>query len=669
MNYTAFISYSHADERWAAWLHRRLEHFRDPDRTAPDRHPLHPVFRDRSELSAGQLTTPIEAALKNSGALIVICSPAAVQSRWVAQEIREFKQIHGIERVFPFVVEAAGENCTDSFPETLRYRDEDPTDTIELLAADARPEGDGRQDAFLKLVAGILDVRFDRLKNRADRRRRRRLLGVAGASTTVAIAAVALTITAVIARDDADRRRQQAESLIGFMLGDLSERLGTMGRLDIMDAVGDQAVEYFDSLETRDLTPAAMEQRGRALRQIGQIRVAQNQLDTALGLFEESIALLETGVDQTPSESMLNELAQGHLESSAVHYMREDIAPSLTATLEYQRLMTALTEQAPGRLDYRADLASASNNLGALALASGDTEGARGHFEEALGVAQRLVDSDSANAEYRILAAGILVWLGNVEERLEGDGSGLPRYEAAITQYRSAVEIDPQPANREPLSRVLTIHAVAVRSHDPAASLTSAEEAVDILRGLNAHDPDNADWRQKLNRALTIAAASQLELGCDPQIRDRLEEVRGNTSRLLAEDAGYIENHRDRIDADLLYARYAIGTDDLAIATTMADESVSRAIAMLERNPADNISVRYYLRAVEVLIRARLLAGDRMGAHAAASEALDLTSGSAIDDPRAAELAKRLERISEETEIIQTMPLQRNRCDLNIEAD
>ena len=57
--YFAFISYSHRDERWAKWLHKKLETYRPPRRlvgrktsfgTVPARIP--PVFRDRDELAS-----------------------------------------------------------------------------------------------------------------------------------------------------------------------------------------------------------------------------------------------------------------------------------------------------------------------------------------------------------------------------------------------------------------------------------------------------------------------------------------------------------------------------------------------------------------------------------------------------------------------------------------
>ena len=73
MRYRAFISYSHADARWAAWLHRSLESYRLPSRLRgghgehgplPDR--LSPIFRDREDLSsAGHLGPLIDKRCSN----------------------------------------------------------------------------------------------------------------------------------------------------------------------------------------------------------------------------------------------------------------------------------------------------------------------------------------------------------------------------------------------------------------------------------------------------------------------------------------------------------------------------------------------------------------------------------------------------------------------------
>lgn len=85
--YRAFISYSHRDEKWAAWLHSALETYRIPKSlvgsetsfgVVPAR--LAPVFRDRDELaSATDLGRVLTQALRDSAYQIVICSPAAAR--------------------------------------------------------------------------------------------------------------------------------------------------------------------------------------------------------------------------------------------------------------------------------------------------------------------------------------------------------------------------------------------------------------------------------------------------------------------------------------------------------------------------------------------------------------------------------------------------------------
>ena len=70
----------------------------------------------------------------------------------------------------------------------------------EPLAADARPGQDGKHGAKLKLLAGMLGVHFDELRQREAARRQRRLAIIAAASTVGFVLTTGLAIAAVIAR-------------------------------------------------------------------------------------------------------------------------------------------------------------------------------------------------------------------------------------------------------------------------------------------------------------------------------------------------------------------------------------------------------------------------------------------------------------------------------------
>jgi tetratricopeptide (TPR) repeat protein len=229
--YRAFISYSHADSKWAAWLHKSLETYRIPKHLVgretvfgpiPER--LAPVFRDREELaSATNLGDKLTTALRQSAAQVVICSPAAARSRWVNEEILTFKRFGREDRVFCLIIggepgasarpETAADEC---FPNALIYKlgadGQLSSVPSEPIAADARPGKDGRTDAKLKLIAGLLDVPLDELKQREAQRRHRRMMLLVSAS----VAGMAITSTlagaAWLARNEAERQRVRAEA-------------------------------------------------------------------------------------------------------------------------------------------------------------------------------------------------------------------------------------------------------------------------------------------------------------------------------------------------------------------------------------------------------------------------------------------------------------------------
>src|SRR5262249_42348973 len=82
-----------------------------------------------------------------------------------------------------------GSRLLEAFPPAIRFRvgpDGHLTDErTEPLAADVRKGKDQKRDAKLKLVAGILGIRFDDLKRRDARRRRQRRLTVSAATILV----------------------------------------------------------------------------------------------------------------------------------------------------------------------------------------------------------------------------------------------------------------------------------------------------------------------------------------------------------------------------------------------------------------------------------------------------------------------------------------------------
>jgi hypothetical protein len=171
--YFAFISYKHEDTAWAKWLQRRLENYRLPSivRREVPHLPKHirPIFRDQTDIGAGPLLESLHTELADSRYLIILCSPGAAKSAWVDREAKHFVEMGRGDRIVPFIVEGepnSPDSAKECYPPTLRQGGERTLLGINVSEL-------GKEQAFVKVVARLLGLKFDQLWNRHRRRERR----------------------------------------------------------------------------------------------------------------------------------------------------------------------------------------------------------------------------------------------------------------------------------------------------------------------------------------------------------------------------------------------------------------------------------------------------------------------------------------------------------------
>lgn len=263
-SYAAFISYRHIspDREWAEWLQAALETYRLPGGLAregglPRR--IARVFRDEEELAASpDLSDSIKAALARSRFLIVVCSPQTLDSQWVAEEIRTFRDLGRGDCILVLLV--AGEPG-ELFPRLFAQGPEP-------LAADVRVARPPRRRlpfvpialrrARIKLLAPILGRGFDELWQRDwERQRRKLVLGGAAAGVLVTV----LSGLALFALDSSrERARQEAMRLAA-------------ASQQVADA-GDPAMALLLAAEAVRASPRGDADHGFHLRRLQQLGLA-----------------------------------------------------------------------------------------------------------------------------------------------------------------------------------------------------------------------------------------------------------------------------------------------------------------------------------------------------------------------------------------------------------
>ncbi|TAN08716.1 MAG: toll/interleukin-1 receptor domain-containing protein [Rhodanobacteraceae bacterium] len=525
--YRAFISYSHRDKAWADWLHKALEAYRVPSRlvgthtahgSVPRR--LNPIFRDRDELaSAHDLGCKVNAALAQSANLIVICSPHSAASRWVNEEVLAFKRLGRTERIFCVIVDGepnaadkADAEIAECFVPALRFQIDahgQPTaERAEPIAADARPGKDGKADAKLKLIAGMLDVGFDALKQREQHRKLQRMAVVTGLAVTVmaitaVLAAFALVSRreALIAQQAAERRQKQAEGLVNFMLGDLNDKLEQVSRLDIMQGVDDKAMAYFKSLPTADVTEEALAQRAKALEKIGTVRMDQGQLPGALAAYRASIQVSSQLAAAAPLDVTRQVAYSRTLAYIGMTYWKQgDLAAAQHEFESAQQVLRHFQGHAHADPRVLSQLEYLSNNIGHVLEARGQLASAAKAYRSALDSSEKLVAAQPQNTDWKSELGGAHNNLGKLA-LIDGDlATAIAQY-AADEKIESALSAG-NPRDNYQNETTLTVRAILGRTlalaGDDQAGLRHLGQAVQMAEKLVQVDPANAGFQDDL---------------------------------------------------------------------------------------------------------------------------------------------------------------------------
>ena len=499
MRYRAFLSYSHHDAHWARWLLRKLESYRvpsrlvgTPGRDGPIPARLGAMFRDRDELpTAGDLSGTIRDALSESTSLVIICSPNAARSQWVDAEVRAFLEQGRGDRVFCFIVD--GDPTVDScFPPATIEQGREP------LAADARKTGDGKERAFLKLVAGMLGVGFDALAQREVQRRHRRLAWVAAASVAGMAIASTLAVAAYVARNDAQRRQAQAEDLLGFMLGDLRQKLTTVGRLDLMRTVDDKATTYFATLEPRDLNDRALQEQARSLTGIGQVRLEEGNDAEAMRAFREAHARTSALYERKPREGQrLFDRAQAEYWIGYVAWQQDRLDDAERWLTRYRDSALQLAAMDRGNFDWQKEVAYGHHNLAVLQESRGKHAEAETAMKRELSLFRRWMEQRPTDNQTRFEAAATLSWLGTTAEkqgRFEESEAWFTEALRELTQLRKA-----DAANAVWREEWLDTQLLLTDAHSKAGHFAQAHDTAEASNreadALVKHDPTNRKWK------------------------------------------------------------------------------------------------------------------------------------------------------------------------------
>ena len=529
--YAGFLSYAHADEGMAERLHKALETYKIPkDHTGT----LSPIFRDANELTAHHsLSEKIKGAVEGSKVLIVLCSPAAKASHWVNEEIHLFRKIHGESSILCVLAEGTPDT---SFPPSLLEGGREP------LAASLGTTKSSFQLGVTQIAAAMLGVGLDTLIQREARRKRRRLQAVTAGALLFSTVMGATTLSAVTARKAAETNRMQAEGLVEYMITDMKEKLEPVGKLDLLDGIGERAVEYYEAQDISKLPDDSLARQARARHILGQVALDVGDYDKARVEIQAAARLTKEVYDRNPNDT---DSIFAHAQSEywvGETYKREENNEENNQAVaihfeNYRDFSEKLYQIDPTNFDWIMEKAWGANNLGYANLNLQNYEQAEALYLEAVSTFEIAAEIEPRNLNLKFELANAIDGLLAVKRQQGLLSEALKYHERIVDIYEQTLLIESNNfkfryAYAQSLSRVITDGLLASDSDEFNRVLDLSIH--EFERFLN-YDPKNESWKKEyyfyledLERQLD---AGKTFIASEKKIRNRLIELR---SELLA---------------------------------------------------------------------------------------------------------------------------------------
>ncbi|WP_020400897.1 toll/interleukin-1 receptor domain-containing protein [Kordiimonas gwangyangensis] len=614
--YKAFISYSHKDDAWAAWLLKSLERYRLPNHIRA-KHPLGPLpkrlghfFRDREDLPAtGHMTDRIFEALADSEFLIVICSPDATRSKLVNREIAEFKRVRNEGNILCVIVGGtpfADNPSEECFPDALRLQFTGDgvfaKVSAENLAADAREEGDGKRYAVLKLVAGMLRIGLNDLVRRENQFRHRRIATLAVAASVGMACMGALALDAHTARKraevaqqlaetksrEAQRSAAQLEELTVFVMSSVYDELITAGSVSVLESMSEKIVRQLDRVGLENMSLSQTGQLIAAYLRLGQALERQGESTRAREYFDTAQNWAWDLFKRFPNDSTAISRLQTSLFFTGYLSRRQgDYAAAEKDFLERLRLTRIALETNPTSQDQNApapvghweeEVADSEAHLCDLQYVPlGKPFEALERCRTSVALRRLVVEMKPDEEEHWVNLASSYYFLANCYLAL---GRNIEAKEALLSRHTIYISLlRKEPRNYRILRRSAmnqqVLASIEQRQGNTDKALQLLASARETFDGLTAQDPSNIMWladsadvyrdsAEILLGAGDLFGAGDMLAVADEQIMQALSTDMSRTSRRLSA-------HKTR----LLKAELAIAKSENALATTYMREAAA----------------------------------------------------------------------------------------------
>ncbi|MBH0050445.1 nSTAND1 domain-containing NTPase [Pseudoalteromonas sp. SWYJZ19] len=346
--------------------------------------------------------------------------------------------------------------------------------------------------------------------------------------------ALLMSFTSFKAQQNAQKKQLEAESLLGFMVGDFADKLRSVKRMDLLDGISNKALEYFTnqtdesgSLFSFSDDKAQFNNRfqyAQTLEAMGEVAYSRGKTIEAFTAFENARTRLEALLKIQPDNLELLTLAGANaFWLGQLSYDKSDYAATEPLFKKYHSYSKTMYSLAPNDFNSIMELSYSHNSLGSLYTEKFDYIAAKKSFTESLMLKNRAIELKPNSKNLLRDKADTISWLAKTEGNLGNFNVAMNMLENAVSVVKKMTNHYPDDASLFYMSANIHMQQSYLLSYLPDKKMAylKARFANEIINEALKQDPENNEFQHMYYRSL----AQLIMLSYDKKIDSRTEKI------------------------------------------------------------------------------------------------------------------------------------------------
>lgn len=311
----------------------------------------------------------------------------------------------------------------------------------------------------------------------------------------------------------AERKRIEAENLMGFMIGDFADKLRSVKRMDLLEGISEQALAYVEAAQEEDtgwFGTTAQEpsfelrfQHALSLQAMAEVRYYRDDANTAKKLYEQADKGLEALLSEQPNNfELLKAAGANAFWLGNIAFEAHNLNLASKQLKRYLTFSEKMLTREPDNDTALMEVSYATNSMGSVAFRQLEFAHALSYFESSLAYKQQILEKSGESISAVTAIANSHSWIASTLMNLGNISDAIKTLENAEVMLAKQLLSAPRNATIiENLSFVkVNIAESSMFTYDVAKSVEKLKEAQSLLSNLLTQDPDNSIWKaQHLN--------------------------------------------------------------------------------------------------------------------------------------------------------------------------